>query len=45
MIGMAYAILAGLPPIYGLYTQLVPVLMYMALGMSPHVSLGLHSYG
>ena len=42
---MAYAILAGLPPIYGLYTSLVPVLVYMILGQTPHVSLGFLRFG
>ena len=38
--GMAYAMIAGLPPVYGLYAALIPVLMYMVLGTSKHVSMG-----
>lgn len=26
--GMAYAMIAGLPPVYGLYAALLPVLVY-----------------
>ncbi len=38
--GMAYAILAGVPPIYGIYASLAPMLVYALLGSSPHVSVG-----
>jgi hypothetical protein len=38
--GMAYALLAGLPPIYGLYTSLTPLILYMLLGQCRHLSLG-----
>lgn len=38
--GMAYAMIAGLPPVYGLYTALVPVFMYMLLGTSKQISVG-----
>eukprot|EP01036_Dinobryon_divergens_P022049 gene22049-30283_t len=38
--GMAYAILAGMPPVYGLYSATVPMLVYAALGTSREVSLG-----
>ncbi len=39
--GMAYAILAGIPPIYGLYAALVPLLVYPVLGTSRHLALGI----
>jgi high affinity sulfate transporter 1 len=38
--GMAYAELAGLPPITGLYTTVVALLAYAALGPSPFLVLG-----
>lgn len=38
--GMAYALLAGLPPIYGLYAALVPMLIYPFFGSSLHLSVG-----
>tara|TARA_R110002051_G_scaffold75579_1_gene137401 strand:- start:6812 stop:8539 length:1728 start_codon:yes stop_codon:yes gene_type:complete len=38
--GMAYAMIAGLPPVYGLYAALFPVLMYMFLGTSRQVAVG-----
>ncbi len=38
--GMAYAVIAGLPPIYGLYAVLVPPVVYAALGSSRQLSIG-----
>ena len=38
--GMAYAMLAGLPPIYGLYAATIPLLIYAVLGSSGQLSVG-----
>lgn len=38
--GIAYALIAGLPPIYGLYAALVPQLMYAIFGSSRQVAVG-----
>jgi SulP family sulfate permease len=38
--GMAYAVIAGMPPIYGLYAALVPLLVYPLFGSSRHLALG-----
>jgi len=37
---MAYASVAGLPPVYGLYAALIPVLIYVVLGTSMQLSVG-----
>jgi len=38
--GMAYAVIAGLPPIYGLYASLVPPLIYPLFGSSRQLAVG-----
>lgn len=38
--GMAYSMLAGMPPIYGLYGGLIPLFLYGILGTSRQLSLG-----
>ncbi|AXJ01171.1 sulfate permease, SulP family [Cyclonatronum proteinivorum] len=38
--GMAYALIAGLPPQYGLYASVVPLLIYAMLGSSRHLGVG-----
>lgn len=37
---MAYAMIAGLPPVYGLYAAFLPVLTYMFLGTSRKIGVG-----
>jgi len=38
--GMAYALIAGLPAIYGLYASLVPLIIYALLGTSRSLGVG-----
>ena len=38
--GIAYAIIAGLPPQYGLYTAMIPQLVYAVLGTSRQLAVG-----
>lgn len=38
--GMAYALIAGLPPIYGLYASLVPLVIYALMGTSRQLAVG-----
>jgi SulP family sulfate permease len=37
---MAYAVIAGLSPVYGLYGSLIPLLLYPLFGTSRHIALG-----
>lgn len=38
--GMAYAMIAGMPPIYGLYASLVPPIIYAIMGTSRQLAVG-----
>jgi len=38
--GMAYSMLAGMPPIYGLYAGLIPLFIYGVMGTSRQMSVG-----
>ncbi|MFK7810055.1 MAG: SulP family inorganic anion transporter [Saprospiraceae bacterium] len=38
--GMAYAMLAGMPPIYGLYAAILPLVLYAVFGTSRQLAVG-----
>jgi len=38
--GMAYAMIAGLPPVYGLYAGIFPQIVYALMGSSRHLAVG-----
>ncbi|AYO54322.1 SulP family inorganic anion transporter [Acinetobacter wuhouensis] len=38
--GMAYAMVAGLPPVTGLYASILPMIVYAMVGGSPTLSIG-----
>ena len=38
--GMAYAMIAGLPPVFGLYAALLPQVVYALMGTAPKLSIG-----
>ena len=38
--GMAYAMIAGLPPVYGLYAAMIPQIIYAFFGTSRQLAVG-----
>ena len=38
--GLAYASIAGLPPVYGLYASIVPIIIYALFGTSRQLAVG-----
>ncbi|EJW69872.1 hypothetical protein WUBG_19220 [Wuchereria bancrofti] len=38
--GLAYGLMVGIPPIYGIYTGIIGPLIYVFLGTSRHASTG-----